>query len=95
MDDIDPGLLQQLLTLDDGQVICPLKVERADVNKVKAVKLSEAELPKLDQFQAYLFDRHYIPENSFAALFVYLFNFGYTLHRVQAEKEAKGEKDNA
>lgn len=68
-----------------------LNVKREDVNKVKAVKLSDAELVKLDDFQEYLFGRGYIPVNNFSNLFVYIFNVAFTDHKRQAEQEAKKE----
>ena len=92
MDNIDPALLPHLLTLQDGEVLLPLKVKREDVSKVKAVKLADSEVARVEAVQTYLFDRGYIPENSFAALFVYLFNLGWTQHKKVADLEAAKEK---
>ncbi len=91
--DIDLSkLLPQLLSLKDGEVILPLQVKREDVSKVKALKLSEDEVPRVEKFRLYLYDRGFIQENSFAALFVYLFNLGYTLHKQVADQEASEEE---
>jgi len=91
VENVDPQLLPQLLQLDEDEVIVPLKVKREDVNKLKAVKLSDEEVIKVNQFQTYLADRKYIPDNNFAALFVYLFNLAFTRHKQAAEEEAKQE----
>lgn len=91
IENIEPELLQQILSLNENEVIVPLRMKREDVSKVKAVKLSDAELVGVSKFQAYLYDRNYVPDNTFAALFVYLFNLGFTLHKQVAEHEAKQE----
>jgi hypothetical protein len=88
---IDPMLLQQLLTLNPEEVIVPLRVRREDVPRVKAVKLSDQEVVKIQNFQDYLFDRGYLPDNTFASLFVYLFNLGYTFHKKVWDEEVKKE----
>ncbi len=92
VESIDPALLPLVLSLKDNEVILPLRVKREDVNKVKAVKLSDQEVERVTTFQEYLFDRGYIPENSFAALVVYLFNLGFTLHKQEADREAEEEE---
>lgn len=87
---IEPELLQHLLTLDENEVIVPLRVKREDVSRIKAVKLSDQEVMQVQTLQDYLADRHYILDNTFASLFVYLFNLGYTLHKqVAADEKAK------
>ena len=58
---------------------------------MKAVKLSDQEVERVNTFQEYLYDRGYIPESSFAALIVYLFNLGFTLHKLEAAREAEEE----
>ena len=88
---IDPQLLQHLLTLNENEVIVPLRVRREDVHKIKAVKLSDEEVMRVENLQDYLSDRGYLLDNTFASLFVYLFNLGYTLHKQVAEAEAKKE----
>lgn len=88
---IEPELLPHLLTLDDNEVILPIRVKREDVNRVKAVKLSDDEVQKVQAFQAYLFDRGYIKDNTFASLFGYLFNLTYTRHKQAADQEADQE----
>lgn len=92
---IDPQLLQLLLTLNENEVIVPLRVRREDVSKIKAVKLSDQEVTVVQNLQDYLYDRHYILENTFASLVVYLFNLGYTAHKQVAEAEAKKEAQPA
>ncbi len=67
-------------------------MKREDVHKVVGLKLSDPEVPKVEKFQNYLFDRGYIRDNTFASLFVYLFNLGFTLHLQLAEEEAKTEE---
>lgn len=91
IEDIDPRLIQQLVSLDDNEVIVPLRMKREDVSKVKAVKLSEAEVVTVSKFQVYLYDRGYLQDNTFASLFVYLFRLGFTLHKQLAEEEARKE----
>jgi len=91
VEDIDPQLLQLLLTLDESEVIVPLRMKREDVSKVKAVKLSDEELVRVSKFQVYLYDRGYLRDNTFASLFCYLYNIAYTLHRQLAEEEARKE----
>ena len=91
VEDIDPRLLQMLLTLDETEVIVPLRMKREDVHKVKAVKLSDDEVERVAKFQVYLFDRGYLRDNTFASLFCYLYNVGYTLHKQLAEEEARKE----
>lgn len=88
---IDPQVLQHILNLNTEEVIVPLRVRREDVSKIKAVKLSDQEVPRVQAFQNYLTDRGYLLDNTFASLFVYLFNLGYTLHKKIAEDEAKKE----
>ena len=91
VENIEPELLQQILSLNDNEVIVPLRLERQDVNKVKAVKLSDEELIRVSRLQLYLYDRGYMPDNTFASLFVYLFNLAFTLHKQVAEYESKQE----
>ncbi len=91
METVSPELMQQLLTLNENEVIVPLRVRREDVSKIKAVKLSDQEVVRIQSLQDYLYDRGYIPENTFASLFVYLFNLGYTWHKQVADTEAKKE----
>ena len=91
MTEIDLNLLPQVLALQEGEVILPLQVKREDVSKVKALKLSDEEVPRVDAFQAFLFDRGYIPQNSFASLFIYMFNLVYTVHKQEADAEADEE----
>ena len=88
---IAPQLISQLLTLNESEVIVPLRVKREDVSKIKAVKLSDEEVMRVQNLQDYLFDRGFLRDNTFASLFVYLFNLGYTLHKQVAEAEAKKE----
>lgn len=90
-DTIDPQLLQHLLTLNPDEVIVPLRMRREDVSKVKAVKLSDQEVIKVMNLQDYLHDRGYLLDNTFASLFVYMFNLTYTLHKQVADQEAKTE----
>jgi hypothetical protein len=83
------------LNLNSEEVIVPLRVRREDVSKIKAVKLSDQEVLRVQAFQDYLTDRGYLLDNTFASLFVYLFNLGYTLHKQIAEDEAKNEAQPA
>jgi hypothetical protein len=89
---LDPELLQQILTLNPEEVIVPLRVRREDVSKIKAVKLSDEEVIRVQNFQEYLHDRGFLLDNTFASLFVYLFNLSYTLHKQIADEEAKKEE---
>ncbi len=89
--DIDPRLLQMLLTLNEDEVIVPLRMKREEVNKVKAVKLSDEEVVRVSKFQVYLHDRGYLRDNTFASLFCYLYNVGFTLHKQLADEEAQQE----
>ena len=91
IEDIDPRLIQQLVSLDDNEVIVPLRMKREEVSKIKAVKLSDDEVVKVAKFQVYLHDRGYLRDNTFASLFCYLFNVGFTLHKQLAEEEARKE----
>lgn len=91
-EEISPQLLQQLLTLNENEVIVPLRVKREDVNKIKAVKLSDQEVARVQDFQMYLADKRFLLDNTFASLFVYLFNLGFTLHKKMAEDEARKEE---
>ena len=92
--DIDPRLIQQLVSLDDNEVIVPLRMKREDVSKVKAVKLSDDEVIKVSKFQVYLHDRGYLRDNTFASLFCYMFNVCFTMHKQIAEEEARKEVAN-
>jgi len=92
VEDIDPKLIQQLVSLGDNEVIVPLRMKREEVSKVKAVKVSDEEVVKISKFQLYLYDRHYLRDNTFASLFCYLFNVGFTLHKQIAEEEARKEE---
>ena len=89
--DIDPRLIQQLVSLEDNEVIVPLRMKREEVSKVKAVKVSDEEVVKVSKFQMYLYDRGYLRDNTFASLFCYLFNLGFSLHKQLAEEEARKE----
>jgi len=91
MENIDPQLLPHLLSLDENEVVLPLRLKREDVNKLKAVKLSEEEVGRVRSFQEYLHDRGFLRDNSFASLFVYLFNLAFTWHKQAAAEEAKQE----
>ncbi len=86
-----PEVLRLLLTLNEDEMIAPLRLKRTDVNKVKAVKLSEEEVQKVNTVTAYLHDRGFIPDPTFASLFVYSFNLMYHYHRKAAEQEAQQE----
>lgn len=88
---IPPELMQHLVTLNENEVIVPLRVVREDVNKIKAVKLSDQEIMKVQNLQDYLYDRGFIPDNTFASLFIYSFNLTYTMHAQIASEEAKRE----
>jgi hypothetical protein len=88
---IDPRLIEQMLTLDENEVILPLRVRREEVNRIKAVKLSDVEIQRVASFQDYLFDQEFIPDNTFASLFVYLFNLAYTQHKKVADEVEKKE----
>ena len=92
VEEIEPELLQQILRLDPTEVIVPLRMKREDVSKVKAVKLSDEERIRVAKFQLYLHDRGFLPDNTFASLFVYLYNLGYTLHKRIADEEARKEE---
>ena len=91
VEDIDPRLLQMLLTLDENEVIVPLRMKREDVKKVQAVKLAHEEVERVSKFRVYLYDRGYLRDNTFASLFCYLYNVVYTLHKQLAEEEARKE----
>jgi len=91
VEDLDPRLLQMMLTLEENEVIVPLRMKREEVSKVKAVKLSDEEVVKVSKFQVYLHDRGYLRDNTFASLFCYLYNVGYTLHKQLADEEARKE----
>ena len=91
VEDIDPRLLQMLLTLDENEVIVPLRMKREDVKKVQAVKLADEEVERVSKFRVYLYDRGYLRDNTFASLFCYLYNVVYTLHKQLAEEEARKE----
>ena len=86
---VESEALAQALTLENTEVA--LNVKREDVSKIKGLKFSSSEIPRVDAFQEYLFDRGFIPENSFAQLFIYLFNLGYTKHKQVADREAEEE----
>ena len=92
IDDIDPRLLQVLLTLDENEVIVPLRMKREEVSKVKAVKLSDEEVVRVSKFQVYLYDRGYLRDNTFASLFCYIYNVAYTRHKLLADEEARKEE---
>lgn len=94
VEEIDPRLIQQLVSLDENEVIVPLRMKREEVNKVKAVKLSDEEVVRVSKFQVYLFDRGYLRDNTFASLFCYVYNLAFTLHKQLAEEEAKKEEAN-
>lgn len=93
-EEIDPRLIEQMLTLNEDEVILPLRVRREEVTRIKAVKVSEAEVQRINAFQDYLFDQKFIPDNTFASLFVYLFNLAFTQHKKVADEEAKKEAAN-
>jgi hypothetical protein len=92
LDELNPRLAQMIVNLSDDEVICPLRMKREDVHKVAAVKLSDEETLKVKKFQFYLFDRGYLKDNTFASLFVYLFDLAYTLHSRIANEEADEEE---
>jgi len=92
VEDIDPRLIQQLVSLDENEVIVPLKMKREEVSKVKAVKLSDEEVVKVSKFQVYLFDRGYLRDNTFASLFCYAYNLAFTMHKQLADEEARKEE---
>lgn len=73
-------------------MILPLEVPRKDVNNIKAVKVSDIENEKIANFQEYLSLIGYIQENTFAAMFVYIYNLAFTLHKKRAENQAKEEE---
>lgn len=91
IESIDPALLPHILLLDGDELLLPLRLKREDVNKVQAVKFSEEELAKVRKFQGYLNDRGYC-DNTFAGLFVYLFNLAFTFHKRVADREADEEE---
>lgn len=83
--------LMQAQTVANDEVIIPLQVKRADVHKIKAVKISEADLPGIQAFADYLTDRGYTTDNSFAALFRYCYAYTHDAHNKAAIEEAKKE----
>lgn len=93
VEEIDPRLIQQLVSLGDNEVIVPLRMKREEVSKVKAVKLSDEEVVRVSKFQLYLYDRGYLRDNTFASLFCYLFNVCFTMHKQIAEEEARKEAE--
>jgi len=92
IEEIPLELLQVLLTLDESEVIVPLRMKREEVSKVKAVKLSDEEVVKVSKFQVYLYDRGYLPDNTFASLFCYIYNVAFTRHKLLADEEARKEE---
>jgi SOS response regulatory protein OraA/RecX len=86
-----PELLRLLLTLNEDEMIAPLRLKRTDVTRVKGVKLNDAETRKVNEVIAFLHDRGYIPDPTFAALFVYCFNLMFHYHSKAAAQEAKEE----
>jgi hypothetical protein len=88
---IPPELLQMLVNLNENEVIVPLRVMREDVHRIKAVKFSDAEVVKIQNLQDYLYDRGFLPDNTYTSLVVYMFNLTYTLHQKIAAEEAKKE----
>ncbi len=91
-ENIPTELMQQLVTLNETEVIVPLRVRREDVHRLKAVKLADEEVIRIQNLQDYLFDRKYIPDNTFASLFVYMFNLTFTMHKqiYDVEKAKEG-----
>lgn len=94
VEDISPALMAQLLSLNDNEVICPLRMKREDVHLVKGVRLSTIENQQVQQFHNYLIDRGFLKphERTFACLFVYLFNLAFTRHKMVADAEADAEE---
>lgn len=84
-------LLEQWLSVDENETIVPLRVKREDVHLIRAVKLSDVEVDRVKAFQDYLSDQHFIPENTFTALFVYIYNFAFTQHKLARDEAAKKE----
>lgn len=89
--EIDPELLPHLLSLNDDEVILPIRVLRKDVTKIRGLKLAVDEEEKVNHFQEYLYMRRYIGENTFSQLFTYIFNLAFSLHKQQADREAAEE----
>ncbi len=90
-EEISIELLQQLVTLDPDEVIVPLRVRREDVKNLKAVKLSDQEVQRVAKLQEYLSDRGFLADNTFASLFVYMFNLTFTMHKQIHDKEEAKE----
>ncbi len=94
-EEVDVALVQQLVTLNPEEVIVPLRIRREEVSKLRAVKLTDQEVIKVQDFQDYLMDTGFLAENTFASLFVYMFNLTYTLHKTIYDAEKKKEVQNS
>lgn len=87
---IDPNQLLPLLSVRGDGV--PIPINRQDVDKVLAVKVTEQEKAKVQAFADYLCDRGWLKDNTFASLFVYIFDTMWTIHENIANEEAKREE---
>lgn len=90
-EEITEDQLNELLTIHKSENLL-ISIPRADVNKIKAVKVTELEKERLANFQEYLFKLGFLEDNNFAALFAYVFNLAFTRHRQAAEIDAKKEQ---
>jgi len=87
---VESEALAQALNLENTEVA--LTVKREDVSRIKGLKFSSSEVPTVEAFQDYLFHRGFIRKNSFAQLFIYIFNLAWTQHKQVVDAEAEEEE---
>jgi len=89
--EVSRALHPQLIQINETEVIVPIRINREKVHNLKAVRVSDDEEVKIQVVQDYLAARELIPENTFASLFVYLFNYTFTALKREADQIAANE----
>lgn len=87
-ENINPQQLKTLLSLKPEEVLIPLRANKEEVGKIKAIKLSDKEASLVQDFQDFLVEWGYLPDNTFESLFIYLFNLACSLNKAVVEYEA-------
>jgi hypothetical protein len=86
---LDPEQLKTLLTPNLEDMLIKPREKKEDSGKILAIKLSDEEASTVQDLQDFLFDRDYIPDNSFESVLFYLINLAGSLHKPVVEYETK------
>jgi hypothetical protein len=86
---INPKDLKAFLFLKQENLLIKPRKQKESTERTLATNVSDKEASTIQALQDYLFDWHYIPENSFESAMFYLINLAGSLHKRMVEYETK------